>query len=85
MACPAVNSVGAMVAAINPSLEPQGIKRLLQNTVDDLGASGYDDTFGYGRVNAWRAITQAADKKSVSFWYDYPGGRQSFDIIRALA
>lgn len=73
MACPAVNSVGAMVAAINPSLEPQGIKRLLQNTVDDLGASGYDDTFGYGRVNAWRAVTQAADKKSVSFWYDYPG------------
>lgn len=73
MACPAVNSVGAMVAAINPSLEPQGIKRLLQNTVDDLGASGYDDTFGYGRVNAWRAVTQAVDKKSVSFWYDYPG------------
>ena len=73
MACPAVNSVGAMVASINPSLEPQGIKRLLQNTVDDLGASGYDDTFGYGRVNAWRAVTQAADKKSVSFWYDYPG------------
>ena len=73
MACPAVNSVGAMVAAINPSLEPQGIKRLLQNTVDDLGASGYDDSFGYGRVNAWRAVTQAADKKSVSFWYDYPG------------
>lgn len=73
MACPAVNAVGAMVAAINPSLEPQGIKRLLQNTVDDLGASGYDDTFGYGRVNAWRAVTQAADKKSVSFWYDYPG------------
>lgn len=73
MACPAVNAVGAMVAAVNPSLEPQGIKRLLQNTVDDLGASGYDDTFGYGRVNAWRAVTQAADKKSVSFWYDYPG------------
>lgn len=73
MACPAVNAVGAMVAAVNPSLGPQGIKRLLQNTVDDLGASGYDDTFGYGRVNAWRAVTQAADKKSVSFWYDYPG------------
>lgn len=82
MACPAVNSVGAMVAAINPSLEPQGIKRLLQNTVDDLGASGYDDTFGYGRVNAWRAVTQAADKKSVSFWYDYPGLDEREECIK---
>ncbi len=82
MACPAVNSVGAMVAAVNPSLEPQGIKRLLQNTVDDLGASGYDDTFGYGRVNAWRAVTQAADKKSVSFWYDYPGLDEREECIK---
>lgn len=82
MACPAVNSVGAMVVAINPSLEPQGIKRLLQNTVDDLGASGYDDTFGYGRVNAWRAVTQAADKKSVSFWYDYPGLDEREECIK---
>ena len=82
MACPAVNSVGAMVATVNPSLEPQGIKRLLQNTVDDLGASGYDDTFGYGRVNAWRAVTQAADKKSVSFWYDYPGLDEREECIK---
>lgn len=82
MACPAVNAVGAMVAAVNPSLEPQGIKRLLQNTVDDLGASGYDDTFGYGRVNAWRAVTQAADKKSVSFWYDYPGLDEREECIK---
>ena len=73
MACPAVNAVGAMVAAVNPSLKPQGIKRLLQNTVDDLGASGYDDTFGFGRVNAERAVKSAADMKSVSFWYDYEG------------
>jgi hypothetical protein len=34
---------------------------ILEETADDLGAGGYDTSFGHGRVNAYQAILAAAD------------------------
>ena len=33
-------------------------------------------------MNVWRAVTQAADKKSVSFWYDYPGFDEREECVK---
>src|SRR5262249_27575918 len=38
----------------------------LEHSADDLGAAGYDPSFGYGRVNAFRAISSAGGGSSAS-------------------
>ncbi len=32
------------------------VEKVLKDTADDLGTSGWDTQFGYGRVNAYRAL-----------------------------
>jgi len=32
------------------------VEKVLKDTADDLGTSGWDAQFGYGRVNAYRAL-----------------------------
>src|SRR5260370_37634226 len=48
-----------MISA-NPSLSPSNVATLLQANADDLGAAGWDPAYGYGRVNAYRAVAAAA-------------------------
>jgi subtilisin family serine protease len=65
---PIVAGVAALVASAKPSLSNTQIANILEQTADDLGAPGFDSTFSYGRVNAFRAVTaaapQAADQNS---------------------
>ncbi|MDX1903522.1 MAG: S8 family serine peptidase, partial [Thermonemataceae bacterium] len=62
MACPAISGVFATMyhayKSLNGGTTPQSalIKALLMNTADDLGNVGPDYTYGYGRVNARRAV-----------------------------
>jgi subtilisin family serine protease len=39
------------------SLSPDSVQSRLQGTVVDQGLQGYDECFGYGRINALRAVT----------------------------
>ncbi|HET7231933.1 MAG TPA: S8 family serine peptidase [Longimicrobium sp.] len=56
MAAPQVTGTAAIVASVL-GLRGQALRDRIINTADDLGASGYDTTFGAGRVNAYRAVT----------------------------
>ncbi|MCS6795731.1 MAG: S8 family peptidase, partial [Raineya sp.] len=62
MACPAVSGTLAALyhayRALNSNAMPTSdiIKAIVMNTADDLGNPGPDFTFGYGRINARRAI-----------------------------
>ncbi|MEM6699260.1 MAG: S8 family serine peptidase, partial [Bacteroidota bacterium] len=58
-ACPAVAGVGALVLAVDPSLTGPQVHSILNSTADDMGASGFDNTFGNGRVNAHQAVLAA--------------------------
>jgi len=58
-ASPIVAGVAALALSVNGSLSPTALTNLLLNTADDLGAVGFDSTFGWGRVNAYRAVTMA--------------------------
>jgi thermitase len=55
-AAPVVAGVAALVLSTNPVLTPQDVQSVLRTTAEDLGASGWDPTYGYGRVNAARAV-----------------------------
>ena len=56
MAAPQVTGTAAIVAS-KTGLRGQALRDRIIQTVDDLGASGYDTTFGAGRVNSYRAVT----------------------------
>lgn len=62
MAAPHVSGVIALMKAIYPQLTPQEFNLALFNgdLTDDLGASGRDDDFGWGLINAAKAVRTAA-------------------------
>ena len=55
MAAPFVSGVAALLAA--EGLTSQEIVSCILRTTDDLGTAGRDAVFGYGRVNAFRAVS----------------------------
>lgn len=56
MASPVVTGVAALVWAYRPYLTADQIAQDLFQTADDLGARGKDPYYGYGRVNAQKAL-----------------------------
>lgn len=56
MAAPHVAGVAALVLAGNPSLTATALRARLQSTAVHLGAPGRDDRYGWGVVNAYRAV-----------------------------
>ncbi len=55
-ATPHAAGIGALVWSQDPSLTNAELRTVLRNTCDDLGASGYDNQTGYGRLNAHQAV-----------------------------
>jgi serine protease len=56
MAAPHVAGVTALLLSSNPSLTPSQIRNILQLSADDKGTSGFDNYYGYGRINANKAV-----------------------------
>ena len=56
MAAPQVTGTAGIVASVT-GLRGQALRDRIIGTADDLGASGYDTTFGAGRLNSYRAVT----------------------------
>ncbi|GAB3292318.1 S8 family serine peptidase [Parahaliea aestuarii] len=63
MAAPHVSAVIALMKSVNPELSPAAIEQLLRDgrLTDDLGPPGRDDSYGYGLINAYRAVTAAME------------------------
>ena len=56
---PCVAGAAALLISIKPSLSATEVMDLLKQTADDLGAPGWDTSYGYGRVNAYKAVLAA--------------------------
>ena len=50
-ACPLVAGICGLIFSADPSLTPDEVEAILRAGCDDLGSSGVDNTFGYGRVD----------------------------------
>jgi len=59
MATPCVSAVAGLVWSRFPSLTRDQVRIHLRKTADDLGTSGFDIYYGYGRVNAKKAVEQS--------------------------
>jgi thermitase len=56
MATPHVSGLAALLWSFDHGLTADRVRAIIQATADDLGDPGRDDTFGYGRINAARAL-----------------------------
>jgi thermitase len=58
-ATPLVAGAAALAWSINPNLTPGEVEQMLYSTADDLGAPGWDQYYGWGRLNVG-ALAEAA-------------------------
>ncbi|SEN66256.1 Serine protease, subtilisin family [bacterium A37T11] len=58
-ACPQVAGVAVLMLTANPSLTEAQLRSILQSTATDMGDLGFDNTYGYGRLNAEAAVRAA--------------------------
>jgi subtilisin family serine protease/subtilisin-like proprotein convertase family protein len=99
-ACPVVAGVAALVLSANPDLTAQEVKLILQETADKIidrdpdpqlglrlgtyDTNGHSQWFGYGKVNAFKAVQTAKLKASQSSqataWRITGRNDDSFDI-----
>ena len=55
MACPHVAGLAALVKSKNPAFTAKQVRSKIESAAFDLGAKGFDPTFGHGRIDAVKA------------------------------
>jgi subtilisin family serine protease len=77
-ACPVVAGVAALILSVNPDLTAREVKQILQETTDKIedaepdpqlgtrmgkyDSQGHCQWFGYGKVNAYKAVQKASQR-----------------------
>jgi thermitase len=56
MAAPHVAGLASLIWSYAPALSHNEVRQVIQESSDDLGQAGWDQFFGYGRINAYRAL-----------------------------
>ncbi|RJQ32863.1 MAG: peptidase S8 [Actinobacteria bacterium] len=65
MATPMAAGLAALVKSKYPSMSVDEVVSRLKDRADDLGSSGRDNYFGYGRINALKALVGSVTASSV--------------------
>jgi hypothetical protein len=70
-ATPLTAGIGALVLSINPDLTAEDVRWILRDTCDKIGGvtynpAGHNDDYGFGRVNAFRAVVRAMQSIAVN-------------------
>jgi thermitase len=82
VACPQVTGVGALVWSRFPNATRDWVRAQLRNTADDLGEPGFDQYYGYGRINAKNAVEQSPPTHDLQiFDWEKPRSIQPGDIV----
>lgn len=61
MASPMAAGAAALILAKDPTLTPIEVEKLLEKTAEDLGDVGWDEYFGFGRLDTARALNSLDD------------------------
>ncbi len=71
-AAPYVSALAAMLMLKYDIADPETIRKLIEQTADDIGASGYDIYTGWGRINFVRAFNQNYNTMPEINTYNWP-------------
>ena len=66
MAAPHVSGVAALIMSRFPEITRDQVRAQLRNSSDDLGAVGFDPYYGYGRINAQKAVETSLLKHDIA-------------------
>lgn len=64
MATPHTSGLASLMLSYNPGLSPDEIEQILKDSADDKGPPGWDERFGWGRINARAALEQSGGDPS---------------------
>jgi thermitase len=83
MACPQVAAVAALIWSRFPNMARDQVRAQLRYTADDLGDPGFDEYYGFGRVNARRAVEQAVPEQDIAVLnWQSPSVLKPFDTAK---
>jgi thermitase len=68
MACPHVAGLAALIWSQFPKASRDWIRAQLRFTADDLGEPGFDVYYGYGRINAKKAVEQVPPEHDLAIF-----------------
>ncbi|MBI4718255.1 MAG: S8 family serine peptidase [Planctomycetes bacterium] len=74
MASPHVTGLAALLLSYQPQLTNDGVRAILETSAEDRGAVGWDSRFGFGRINAFDALTLATLPVTAIVFSDPPHG-----------
>ena len=63
-ACPIAAGVAALILSIEPDLTNHEVRHFLERSAKDLGDTGRDDYYGWGRVDARAALDMVLAKRA---------------------
>jgi hypothetical protein len=82
MSTPHVSGTAALIWSRFPNMTRDWVRAQLRYAADDLGDPGFDDYYGYGRINARRAVEQAPpDHDLLIFDWERPQYVQPGDLV----
>jgi subtilisin family serine protease len=62
--CPIAAGVAAVILSMEPNLTGEEVRYFLERSAKDLGATGRDDYYGFGRVDARAALDMVIAKRA---------------------
>lgn len=65
-ASPYTAGLAALIWSMDLSMTPDQVRLAMQNSANDLGSPGWDQYYGYGRINVQRAVEAVASTLPVS-------------------
>lgn len=64
---PLVSGVVTLMYSVNPTITPQNVIRIIKSTATDLGTTGHDLSYSWGKVNAQAAVLAAKNLPLLGF------------------
>ena len=82
MAAPHVSGLAALIWSQSPDLSNDQVGDIIRFSAEDLWVPGKDDYFGYGRINAWRALgIQVTPSQLIFLADDHSGPLPSTTLV----
>ncbi|MHA2164427.1 MAG: S8 family serine peptidase [Candidatus Hodarchaeales archaeon] len=85
MACPHVAGVVALIRSEFPTFTADQVRQHLQNSADDLGPVGWDEYYGHGRVNAFKAVQPPPEHELITYLQNIPEAILPDDTVNISA